>query len=169
MKIIESECKFYPAYCISLVVFQDLFSILIYGPADTPYEDGLFLFDLHLPADYPKSPPTLHYVSQCTGRLNPNLYEDGTVCVSLLGTWNGKGTETWTSKSNICQLIISIQGKLVPLLSQNALTLNTLISPPCFYPNYSVIVHFIFYLDWPTISGAYIGRHQWFCGTSRGL
>jgi hypothetical protein len=40
--------------------------------------------------DYPKSPPIFHYISFCTDRLNPNLYDDGKVCVSLLGTWEGK-------------------------------------------------------------------------------
>ena len=56
-------------------------------------------------------PPTCHYISYCTDRLNPNLYEDGKVCVSLLGTWNGRGTETWTPNSNLLQLLVSIQGK----------------------------------------------------------
>lgn len=32
---------------------MDLFSVMIEGPAMTPYEDGLFFFDLQLPADYP--------------------------------------------------------------------------------------------------------------------
>ena len=63
---------------------------MIVGPRHTPYEDGLFFFDVQLPADYPNSPPTLHYISYCSERLNPNLYEDGKVCVSLLGTWSGK-------------------------------------------------------------------------------
>ncbi len=27
------------------------------GPADTPYHDGLFFFDIKLPANYPASPP----------------------------------------------------------------------------------------------------------------
>ena len=67
---------------------MDLFSFMIVGPARTPYEDGLFLFDVQLPADYPKSPPVFHYVSYCSERLNPNLYEDGKVCVSLLGMCN---------------------------------------------------------------------------------
>lgn len=63
---------------------------MIKGPTRTPYEDGLFLFDLKLPPDYPVVPPLCHYVSFCSDRLNPNLYEDGKVCVSLLGTWGGK-------------------------------------------------------------------------------
>lgn len=52
---------------------------MIRGPADTPYEDGLFLFDIQLGANYPISPPLFHYISYCSDRLNPNLYEDGKV------------------------------------------------------------------------------------------
>ena len=83
---------------------------MITGPVDTPYEHGLFVFDVHLPPDYPASPPVLFYLSQCSGRLNPNLYDDGKVCVSLLGTWSGRGSEVWTSKSNVLQVLVSIQG-----------------------------------------------------------
>ena len=92
---------------------MDLFSAMIEGPKNTPYEDGLFFFDFQLGAMYPSVPPTCHYISYCTDRLNPNLYEDGKVCVSLLGTWNGKGTETWTPNSNLLQLLVSIQGLIL--------------------------------------------------------
>ena len=73
-----------------LVAEQDLFTAMIQGPSRTPYEDGLFFFDVQLPSDYPNSPPIFFYISYCKERLNPNLYEDGKVCVSLLGTWTGK-------------------------------------------------------------------------------
>ncbi|NXI36184.1 UBE2O enzyme, partial [Galbula dea] len=91
----------------------DLFSALIKGPTRTPYEDGLFLFDIQLPNIYPAVPPLFRYLSQCSGRLNPNLYDNGKVCVSLLGTWIGKGTERWTSKSSLLQVLISIQGLIL--------------------------------------------------------
>ncbi len=73
---------------------QDLFSVMILGPPRTPYEDGLFFFDVQLPGSYPSSPPAVHYISYCSDRLNPNLYEDGKVCVSLLGTWSGRVSST---------------------------------------------------------------------------
>ncbi|NXH17092.1 UBE2O enzyme, partial [Bucco capensis] len=92
---------------------SDLFSALIKGPTRTPYEDGLFLFDIQLPNIYPAVPPLFRYLSQCSGRLNPNLYDNGKVCVSLLGTWIGKGTERWTSKSSLLQVLISIQGLIL--------------------------------------------------------
>ena len=67
---------------------MDIFNFFIVGPSTTPYEDGVFLFEAQLPADYPNSPPKVHYVSYCDGQLNPNLYQNGRVCVSLLGEIN---------------------------------------------------------------------------------
>lgn len=92
---------------------MDLYSVMFRGPEKTPYEDGLFLFDFQLSADYPTAPPLCHYISYCSDRLNPNLYEDGKVCVSLLGTWAGRGTEVWTSSSTLLQVIVSIQGLIL--------------------------------------------------------
>jgi len=63
--------------------------------------------------DYPAAPPAAHYISFCSDRLNPNLYEDGKVCVSLLGTWQGRGSETWSAGSNLLQLLVSIQGLIL--------------------------------------------------------
>uniref|UniRef100_A0A182LUL4 UBC core domain-containing protein n=1 Tax=Anopheles culicifacies TaxID=139723 RepID=A0A182LUL4_9DIPT len=91
----------------------DLLSVMIEGPKKTPYEDGLFLFDIQLGLDYPRAPPLCHYISYCSDRLNPNLYEDGKVCVSLLGTWSGKGTEVWGPSSTLLQVIVSIQGLIL--------------------------------------------------------
>lgn len=43
-------------------------------------------------------------------RINPNLYECGKVCLSLLGTWTGKTTEMWDpKKSTMLQVLVSIQ------------------------------------------------------------
>lgn len=91
----------------------DLLSVMIRGPSNTPYEDGLFLFDMQLGADYPHSPPFVHYISFSSERLNPNLYVEGKVCVSLLGTWIGKGSEIWGPSSSLLQLIVSIQGLIL--------------------------------------------------------
>ncbi|KAL0279305.1 UNVERIFIED_CONTAM: hypothetical protein PYX00_000896 [Menopon gallinae] len=91
----------------------DLYSVMIRGPEKTPFEDGLFVFDFQLPSDYPRTPPLCHYLSYCSDRLNPNLYEEGKVCISLLGTWSGKGTELWTPNSNLLQVIVSFQGLIL--------------------------------------------------------
>lgn len=43
-------------------------------------------------------------------RLNPNLYESGKVCLSLLKTWTGFGTEVWDPKSStVLQVLLSLQ------------------------------------------------------------
>lgn len=44
-------------------------------------------------------------------RLNPNLYANGKVCLSLLGTWSGPG---WVpGKSTLLQVLISIQSMIL--------------------------------------------------------
>jgi ubiquitin-conjugating enzyme E2 O len=44
-------------------------------------------------------------------RVNPNLYVDGKVCLSLLNTWTGRGNEVWDpSSSSILQVLVSLQG-----------------------------------------------------------
>ncbi|CAB4054690.1 UBE2O [Lepeophtheirus salmonis] len=119
LKFVKKEAKLLSSSLPSGIVLKgyedriDLFSAMIKGPSDTPYHDGVFFFDFQLPPDYPKSPPTCFYISFCSDRLNPNLYEEGKVCVSLLGTWSGKGTEIWTPNSNLLQLLLSIQGLIL--------------------------------------------------------
>jgi ubiquitin-protein ligase len=36
---------------------MDLVRAVIVGPFGTPYQDGLFFFDFHLPPEYPDVPP----------------------------------------------------------------------------------------------------------------
>lgn len=44
-------------------------------------------------------------------RINPNLYEEGKVCLSLLNTWTGRGNEVWDPQSSsILQVLVSLQG-----------------------------------------------------------
>ncbi|KAL5782122.1 hypothetical protein ACOSP7_007151 [Xanthoceras sorbifolium] len=87
----------------------DLLRAAIVGASGTPYHHGLFFFDVAFPADYPARPPMVHYRSFGL-RLNPNLYANGRVCLSLLNTWTGKKSEKWNpNESTILQVLISIQ------------------------------------------------------------
>ena len=88
----------------------ELLRVLIVGPPGTPYHDAVFVFDLQLPADFPQQPPAVHYLSHGE-RINPNLYENGKVCLSLLGTWTGREScELWNPKtSTVLQVLVSIQ------------------------------------------------------------
>jgi baculoviral IAP repeat-containing protein 6 len=89
-----------------------LWSIAVTGPEETPYDCGFFLFDAFFPSAYPACAPKVRFKTTGGGRarLNPNLYKDGKVCLSLLGTWSGAKGETWDgSCSTMAQVIVSIQ------------------------------------------------------------
>uniref|UniRef100_A0A5B6ZUE8 E2 ubiquitin-conjugating enzyme n=1 Tax=Davidia involucrata TaxID=16924 RepID=A0A5B6ZUE8_DAVIN len=89
---------------------MDLLRAVIVGAYGTPYQNGLFFFDFHLPPEYPDVPPSAHYHSG-GWRINPNLYEEGKVCLSLLNTWTGRGNEVWDPlSSSILQVLVSLQG-----------------------------------------------------------
>jgi len=88
---------------------------LIFGPDDTIYKYGSYLFKFKFSNNYPYEPPKLTY---CTNdgktRFNPNLYRSGKVCISILNTWKG---EQWTS----CQTIRSVLLTLITLLHNKPL------------------------------------------------
>jgi ubiquitin-protein ligase/DNA-binding protein len=89
---------------------------MIIGPKDTPYEHGCYIFSIYLPPNYPNEPPKvlLETTGGQTIRFNPNLYDNGKVCLSLLGTWEGHGGETWNANtSTLLQVLISIQSLIL--------------------------------------------------------
>ncbi|KAL9259065.1 putative ubiquitin-conjugating enzyme E2 25 [Drosera capensis] len=89
---------------------MDLLRAVIMGAEGTPYHDGIFFFDVLFPSDYPNKPPLVYYHSGGL-RLNPNLYNCGKVCLSLLNTWHGDKDEKWKpGYSTILQVLVSIQG-----------------------------------------------------------
>ncbi|KAK1981265.1 ubiquitin-conjugating enzyme [Colletotrichum cereale] len=88
----------------------DAMKVLIVGPEGTPYENGLFEFDLFCPTDYPSSPPLMLFkTTRSKRKFNPNLYTNGIICLSLLGTWG----ESWDPpKSTLLQLLVSVQAMI---------------------------------------------------------
>ncbi|GJS86119.1 ubiquitin-conjugating enzyme 25 [Tanacetum coccineum] len=92
---------------------MDLLRAVIVGVKETPYHDGLFFFDIHFPKKYPDKPLKVHYHSGGL-RINPNLYENGRVCLSLLNTWVGAENEQWTlGVLTMLQVLVSIQGMVL--------------------------------------------------------
>lgn len=71
----------------------DVMYAVIVGPKGTPYEGGFFYFVIRFPDQYPMKPPNVKFMTTGNGnvRFNPNLYTNGKVCVSILGTWSGPG------------------------------------------------------------------------------
>jgi baculoviral IAP repeat-containing protein 6 len=96
--------------------FMDRMRAVITGPDDTPYAGGIFVFDVWFPCNYPASPPKVLLCTTGGGsvRFNPNLYNCGKVCLSLLGTWGGAHGETWSADtSTLLQVLVSIQSLIL--------------------------------------------------------
>ncbi len=55
--------------------------IMIIGPNDTLYEGGFLRAELIFPPEYPLLPPKMKFI---TPMWHPNIYADGTVCISIL-------------------------------------------------------------------------------------
>jgi ubiquitin-protein ligase len=96
------------------------YQFIITGPRDTPYENGLWLFSMHLPDNYPVQPPAVKILTTGAGRYrpNPNLYSGGKVCLNLLGTF---GAPVWTPTSNLIQILLAIQAQIMvetPLVNE---------------------------------------------------
>ncbi|XP_038074812.1 baculoviral IAP repeat-containing protein 6-like [Patiria miniata] len=94
----------------------DVMKVLITGPSDTPYGNGCFEFDVYFPGDYPSSPMlvNLETTGQHGVRFNPNLYNDGKVCLSVLNTWHGRPEEKWNAQtSSFLQVLVSIQSLIL--------------------------------------------------------
>ncbi|KAF2737399.1 hypothetical protein EJ04DRAFT_117682 [Polyplosphaeria fusca] len=91
----------------------DLLRVMMIGPSGTPYEYAPFMIDFHLDSQYPTQAPQVFFHSWTDGNgpVNPNLYEDGKICLSLLGTWHtDERNESWSpAKSTLLQVLVSIQ------------------------------------------------------------
>lgn len=100
---------------------------LIEGPDATPYEGCLLLFSVSFPSDYPFSPPkVLFLTSDGRTRFHPNLYVQGKVCLSILGTFAGP---SWSGTQSLSTVLLSIQGLLDanPLAHEPAYEKGTLL------------------------------------------
>ena len=90
--------------------------VLLKGPEDTPYDGCLLVFSVQFPSDYPFSPPkVLFQTSDGRTRFHPNLYVEGKVCLSILGTFSGP---SWSGTQSLNSVLLSI----LALLDANPLT-----------------------------------------------
>lgn len=88
---------------------------LIIGPKNTPYANGFYFFSITFPKNYPDSPPKV-IMNKSKARMNPNLYADGKVCLSIINTWNGP---SWKPIMNLKLVLISIQSLMNEFPIQN--------------------------------------------------
>jgi baculoviral IAP repeat-containing protein 6 len=123
MKQYEVISKSLPITSESAIFFRrdtenvGLFKFAIIPNEDTPYKFGVFVFDAFLPENYPDIPPVVNHSTSRKNnfRFNPNLYSNGYVCLSILGTWTGDSQSTkWIpmnangTGSTLYQVIMSI-------------------------------------------------------------
>ena len=89
----------------------DVMRAILFGAEGTPYAHGAFLYDLFFENSYPIKPPKCYLrTGNSKVRFKPNLYVNGYVCLSLLGTWRGGANENWEpNRSTLMQILISIQ------------------------------------------------------------
>jgi hypothetical protein len=82
---------------------------MIIGPEDTPYAYCPLIFDVNFSSDYPLNPPSVIILtSDGVTRFHPNLYVNGKVCLSILGTFSGPKWSPIMTTSNIFMSILSL-------------------------------------------------------------
>lgn len=97
--------------CYVLINDEDITShkIMIIGPEDTPYENGFYMFDFKYHRNHPFEAPSVQFLTTDGNvRFNPNLYSNGKVCLSILGTWSGPAWEPTMSLRVVCEYLRSI-------------------------------------------------------------
>ena len=78
------------------------FSVTITGPADSPYQGGIFRLELFLPTEYPMAPPKVRFLTKI---YHPNVDKLGRICLNIL-------KDKWSPALQIRTVLLSIQGLL---------------------------------------------------------
>jgi len=107
----------------------DNFYIIIKGNDNSPYENIPFIFVFNVTNEYPFKPPNVKYISFTNANIHPNLYTNGKVCLTTLGTYIGPDSSNlnktcgWTPVMTLLSVARSIQSILheTPLLQEPCL------------------------------------------------
>ncbi|CAI4211010.1 unnamed protein product [Parascedosporium putredinis] len=94
-----------PVPGISAVPHEDnlrYFDVEIHGPAQSPYEGGVFKLELFLPDDYPMTPPKIRFLTKI---FHPNVDKLGRICLDVL-------KNNWSPALQIRTILLSIQALL---------------------------------------------------------
>lgn len=89
-----------PANCSAGPVNDDLmhWNAQIFGPADSPFEGGLFHLDIVFPPKYPFAPPKIKFITKI---YHPNIAPNGSICLDIL-------KDQWTPALTISRVLLSI-------------------------------------------------------------
>jgi ubiquitin-conjugating enzyme E2 Z len=82
--------------------------LLVWGPLDTLYEDMPMVYSVKFPCPgYPFEPPkVLFLTNDGYTRFHPNMYKEGKVCLSILGTWEGP---RWVASQRMSSIGFTLQ------------------------------------------------------------
>ncbi|KAK3807754.1 MAG: ubiquitin-conjugating enzyme E2 2 [Benniella sp.] len=79
-----------------------LWNAVIFGPSDTPFEDGTFKLALQFDETYPNKPPSVKFLSKM---FHPNVYANGELCLDIL-------QNRWSPTYDVAAILTSIQSLL---------------------------------------------------------
>ncbi|KAG9082802.1 Ubiquitin-conjugating enzyme E2 2 [Ceratobasidium sp. 392] len=93
-----------------------LWNAVIFGPAETPFEDGTFKLVLTFDESYPNKPPTVKFLSKM---FHPNVYANGELCLDILQNSSLPYTAhptppqlRWSPTYDVAAILTSIQSLL---------------------------------------------------------
>ena len=115
LKRIQSEYKQYlndinHNYTITITSNVYIWDVILFGPLNSIFECGIFNCKLIFTSEYPIKPPIFQFITKLP---HPNIYENGTMCISILHegidiTEYEDIQERWTPTHSINSILISI-------------------------------------------------------------
>mmetsp|Transcript_22833 Transcript_22833/g.28074 ORF Transcript_22833/g.28074 Transcript_22833/m.28074 type:complete len:148 (-) Transcript_22833:37-480(-) len=93
-----------PGNCSAGPIGDDMFKWkgTIMGPADTPYEGGVFFLNITFPKDYPFKPPKIQFITKI---YHCNVNDKGGICLDIL-------KDNWSPALTISKVLVSISSLL---------------------------------------------------------
>jgi ubiquitin-conjugating enzyme E2 D/E len=93
-----------PSNCSAGPKGDDLFRWegMILGPADSPYQGGVFKLEILFPVDYPFKPPKLQFITKI---YHPNINASGLICLDIL-------KQQWSPALTISKVLLSVTSLL---------------------------------------------------------
>lgn len=81
---------------------QFFWQATIMGPADSPFDGGVFFLNIHFPTDYPFKPPKFQFVTKI---YHPNINSNGSICLDIL-------KDQWSPALTVSKVLLSISSLL---------------------------------------------------------
>ena len=79
-----------------------IWNAVIFGPQNSPYEDGVLKLTMTFCDEYPYIPPQVQFTSKM---FHPNIFSDGKVCPEIL-------QNSWTPAIEVASILITIRSIL---------------------------------------------------------